>query len=70
MAIFPNLMIELKRNHYSQQGLARYIGISPSSMQNKLKGRTQFTLQEMLAIQSVFRNCSLDYLFTEFQEKE
>ena len=70
MAIFPNLMIELKRNHYSQHGLARYIGISPSSMQNKLKGRTQFTLQEMLAIQSVFRNCSLDYLFTEFQEKE
>ncbi len=70
MAIFPNLMIELKRNHYSQQGLARYIGISPSSMQNKLKGRTQFTLQEMLAIQSVFHNCSLDYLFTEFQEKE
>lgn len=69
-AIFPNLMIELKRNHYSQQGLAKYIGISNSSMQNKLRGRTQFTLREMRAIQEVFQNCSLDYLFTEYGEKE
>lgn len=64
--IFPNLLIELKRNKYSQQGLARYIGISDSSMQNKLSGKTQFTLNEMRAIQSVFKNCSLDYLFTEY----
>ena len=62
-------MIELKRNHYSQQGLAEYIGISPSSMQNKLRGKTQFTLQEMRAIQVVFQNCSLDYLFTEYGEE-
>lgn len=68
--IFPNLLIELKRNKYSQQGLARYIGISDSSMQNKLSGKTQFTLNEMRAIQSVFENCSLDYLFTEYGQKD
>lgn len=68
--MFPNLTIELKRNHYSQQGLAKYIGISNTSMQNKLRGKTQFTLREMRAIQRVFQNCSLDYLFTEYEEKE
>ena len=67
-ATFPNLMIELKRNHYSQTGLAKYIGISDSSMNNKLRGKTQFTLQEMRAIQSAFPECSLDYLFTEYGE--
>lgn len=68
--MFPNLLVELKQKHYSQRGLADYIGISESSMENKLRGRTQFTLREMRAIQAVFKNCSLDYLFTEFEEKE
>ena len=68
--MFPNLTIELKRNHYSQQGLAKYIGISNTAMQSKLRGKTQFTLREMRAIQGVFQNCSLDYLFTEYEEKE
>lgn len=68
--MFPNLMIELKRKKYSQQGLARYIGISESSMQNKLKGRSQFTLPEMRKIQGVFSGCSLDYLFTEYGDEE
>ena len=39
-------------------------------MQNKLSGKTQFTLNEMRAIQRVFENCSLDYLFTEYWQND
>lgn len=68
--IFPNLVIEMKRNRYSQRDLAKYIGISYSSLQNKLRGQTQFTLNEMKTIQSAFQECSLDYLFVECSKKE
>lgn len=30
--MFPNILIELKKRRYSQQGLAKYIGISRSSI--------------------------------------
>lgn len=52
--MFFNLVAELKRHKYSQKGLAEYIGISGSSMNNKMNGRTQFTLREIKAIQKVF----------------
>lgn len=39
-------------------------------MQNKLHGKTQFSLKEMRAIQAVFKEYSLDYLFTEYSKKE
>ena len=56
----------LKKHHYSQRGLAAYIGISESSMNDKMNGRTQpFTLREMKAIQAVFEGRTLDYLFEE-----
>lgn len=69
-AIFPNLLIELKKKRISQKGLAKHIGITESSMQNKLHGKTQFSLKEMRAIQAVFKEYSLDYLFTEYSKKE
>ena len=56
--MFPNLFIELKRSKSTQQQLAERIGISHSSLQNKLQGRTQFTLKEMRDIQAVFADCS------------
>lgn len=67
--MFPNLFIELKRSKSTQQQLAEHIGISHSSLQNKLQGRTQFTLKEMRDIQAVFADCSLDYLFSEYGSK-
>ena len=39
--MFANLVVELKKHHYSQRGLAAYIGISESSMNDKMNGRTQ-----------------------------
>ena len=69
ISMFPNLFIELKRSKSTQQQLAERIGISHSSLQNKLQGRTQFTLKEMRDIQAVFADCSLDYLFSEYGSK-
>lgn len=69
-AIFPNLLIEIKRNRYSQKGLAEYIGISAETMSRKLNGRVDFTLSEMQKIRSVFPDCTLDYLFREYGAKE
>lgn len=63
--MFPNLLIELKKQHCTQQDLAQHIGISRATMQNKLTGRSQFTLREMKAIQGTLKGCTLDYLFTE-----
>lgn len=61
--MFPNLFIELKRSKSTQQQLAERIGISHSSMQNKLQGRTQFTLKEMRDIQAVLRIVHLTIFF-------
>ncbi|WP_423218616.1 helix-turn-helix transcriptional regulator [Subdoligranulum variabile] len=62
--------MELKKKGLSQKRLAKYLGITESSIQNKLHGKTQFSLKEMRAIQTVFKDYSLDYLFTEYNKKE
>lgn len=68
--MFPNLLIELKRHKYSQKGLAVYIGISERAMSSKMNDKMEFTLAEMEKIQSAFPECSLDYLFTRYGQKE
>jgi len=68
--LFPILLAELKRNKHSQKGLARDIGICEKSMSKKMNGETEFTLAEMRKIQSIFPECTLDYLFTQFEQKE
>jgi DNA-binding XRE family transcriptional regulator len=60
----------MRLNHYSQKGLAAYIGISERAMSAKLNGRCQFTLAEMRKVQSAFPNCTLDYLFTWYAPKD
>lgn len=68
--MFPNLLIELKRHKYSQKGLATYAGISERAMSLKMNNKTEFTLAEMEKIQCAFPECSLDYLFTRYRQKE
>lgn len=67
--MFPNILIELKAHKYSQIGLAKFIGISRASMNNKMNGRSDFTLSEMRRIQDAFPGCSLDYLFLRYNPK-
>ncbi len=68
--MFPNLLIELKVNRYSQKGLAAFIGISERSLSKKLNGQNDFSLSEMRKIQEAFPNCTLDYLFMKYGQKE
>ena len=68
--MFPNLWVQMKRNHCTLQILAERIGVSYASLRNKMSGRNQFTLREMRAIQRIFADCSLDYLFAECSIKD
>lgn len=66
--MFINLLAELARNNIKQKTLAKNLGISEKTLINKLKGKTEFTLKEMLIIKHIFHNKELEYLF--YNEKE
>lgn len=48
--MFNNLKIEMLRANTNQGELAKAIGISYNALSNKLRGKTEFTRSEMLAI--------------------
>lgn len=50
------------------KSLSEETGISYESLKNKMAGTTEFKRSEMLAVKSVFPDCSLDYLFYTVQE--
>ncbi len=61
--MFPNLDAELARKNISTKDLAKMIGTSEKTANNKRAGRTEFTLSEIKKISSIFPNVSVDYLF-------
>ncbi len=64
--MFPNIYREMAaRDRMTIKQLASHVGISATSMSNKLNGRTQFNLSEMSKIQALFRNYTLDELFKQ-----
>lgn len=67
--MFPNILIELKNRKCTQRELAKFVGISYSSMNGKMNGRADFTLSEMRRIQEALGSCSLDYLFLQYNPK-
>jgi DNA-binding XRE family transcriptional regulator len=48
--MFNNLKIEMLRAKTNQGELAKAIGISYNALSNKLRGKTEFRMSEMLAI--------------------
>ena len=60
---FPNLEAEMSRHGIDNRALSNRIGISLSSVSNKLNGRTEFNLSEMRGIKAVFPGCTYEYLF-------
>ena len=67
--MFINLLAELARNNIKQKTLAKNLRISEKTLINKLKGKTEFTLKEMLIIKHIFHNKELEYLFYNEKEK-
>ncbi|MGF6356132.1 plasmid maintenance system antidote protein VapI [Paenibacillus sp. 4624] len=63
--MFPNLQAEIIRNGLVKKKMAERIGVSERSLNNKLKGRTEFTRSEMIAIrEEYFPDSSANYLFS------
>jgi plasmid maintenance system antidote protein VapI len=61
--MYPNLEMEMMRKSITHKALARIIGVSDKTMQNKMHGETAFTLPEALAILELFPEFKLSYLF-------
>ena len=64
--MFPNIYREMATHgRMSIEQLSKQIDMKPRTMSNKLNGRTQFNLDEMLKIQEVFDGIPLDELFVK-----
>lgn len=62
--MFPNLIVEMKRNHVTQTKVAEVLGITNTAVNNKMKGKTEWTLLEMCRTkQTFFPELTLDDLF-------
>lgn len=62
--MFPNLRAEMARHRLSTKELAACIEVSESAFRNRLAGKTEFTMLEIVRIKrAFFKNLSLDYLF-------
>ena len=61
--MFRNLNAELSRIGMKTEAFARVIGVSKKTANNKLAGRTEFTLSEIEKTAALFPNVSIDYLF-------
>ena len=70
--MFGNLRAEMSRNRMTGTDMANVLNISHQSFYNKMSGETDFTLSQMMMIQSHLKsvnqtekeNYTLDYLFT------
>ena len=69
--MYRNLEAEISRKNISKSELAEHIGISPSTLYQKLNGKSKFTLPEAKKIREALGiNASLDYLFSIGEQKE
>ena len=69
--MLKNLIAEMARVGISQKDLAKLIEKDERSISNKINCRTEFTRKEMVEIKkNYFPNCSLDYLFEQFQDEK
>ena len=64
--VFPRLTMALARKDVEMNELANAIGISCSTLLNKMTGRTDFTLREALALKEyIAYNGTVEALFAK-----
>lgn len=64
--MFPNLRAEMARKGLDNKTLSMGLGVSPKTLSNKLSGKSEFTLSEIVRIKNqYFPNLSLEYLFEQ-----
>ncbi len=60
--LFPELIGEMAKRGENQTTLANLLGITPGSINNKMAGRTQWTISEMALISNHY-NRTAEELF-------
>lgn len=68
--MFNNLTAELARYGINAKTLSLKIGTCEKSVNNKMAGRTEFTLKEIKKIAAMFPDKTVDYLFEISTEKK
>lgn len=66
--MYPNLEQAMNRKHITHKMLAAILGVSSKTLQNKMQGRTDFTLPEAQTILELFPQYKLSYLFERNEE--
>lgn len=67
--MFPNLDAEMARENKKQTDVAMILGISESTVSDKMNGKTDFKLKECKKIIfNFFPGFSIDYLFATKEE--
>jgi DNA-binding XRE family transcriptional regulator len=61
--MYQNLEQAMNRKHITHKMLAAILGVSSKTLQNKMQGRTDFTLPEVQTILELFPQYKLSYLF-------
>ena len=67
--MYPNLELEMFKRRVTVRDLAKRIGISESSMHNKLKGRNEFLLSEIEKMLDIFPEVNWRVLFARADEQ-
>lgn len=70
MSMFPNLKAEMARRGVDGKTVSALIGVTPTTLSNKMVGKSEFNLSEMVKIRNLFNGLSIDYLFETSQEGE
>jgi len=65
--LYANLLAELKRRNISQETLSKTLRVSPNTLTNKLKGKSDFSLKQIKIIKNdvLDNQCDFDYLFKD-----
>lgn len=70
MTYFPILAGEIAKRGIKKKAIANTIGVCDRALNNKLSGRTPFTLPEAQAInRTFFPDMQIDVLFQEAEEQ-
>ena len=64
--MYPNLNAEMGRYNITQKSICNILGISSSTLSDKMTGKKDFKLSECKKIkENYFKNLCIDYLFSE-----
>lgn len=60
---YLNIKIELQREGYTQEQVAKHLGMSTNNLNAKINGRVPFTVPEVVEMRNRFMpDAALDYL--------